>query len=243
MVVKFLQPVSCSDYIYQKIGKPSHFKQTTTKDSPSVFKSLIQIMVHSVMIYEARLSKHKENILRSIINKTKKDCALMIEIEEAQKRLESQIEKIGLILIKIKDKEKFTFKKALEAKRFENDAYLQAHATELDNIRLMHDMVMNAKSALEQLRSRLDTIYFLESSIANGVCLMGYDFRQSVKRDGPLANCDMKELGRFLEIIMRGEYPSNKEQWTKRESPTEAEIIVIVEEIKAVFEERACHIT
>lgn len=167
----------------------------------------------------------------------------LTKIEGAQKRLESQIEKIGLILIKITYKEKWIFKKAIEAKRFENDACLQEYAAELDEIRLMCNMVMNAKSSLEQIRSRLETIYFLESCVGNGVCRMGYNFRQSVERDDSLGNYNMIELGRFLEMIRHREYPSNKEQWAQRGTPTKAEIDVIVEEIRAVFEERACHIT
>lgn len=162
---------------------------------------------------------------------------LFTRTREAQSSLKYQIKKLDLISSKLADREIYTFKKACEAKKLENNSFVQKLAAELWEIRTMRNMVIDAKPVLEKIHSRLETI----GSLSNGGCLLGTDLLKEISKES--ANYDMKELGLRLKKIMQNEYGINQDQIVPRTSPKEAEILSIVDEVNAVFEERACHIT
>src|SRR3989338_596084 len=82
-----------------------------------------------------------ESISQRVMSRVKPDIPLKTRIEEAQRKLQFQISKLEGI-----------------TEKSHNNAYAQAYATELVQVRKMKNMVSGAKLAMEQIQLRLNTV-------------------------------------------------------------------------------------
>ena len=99
-----------------------------------------------------------ESITQKIGGIVKPDVPLKNKIDVAQKNLQLQIGKLDGISQKIKQKNDYIFNKIVTAQKSNNVLHAKAYATELLEIRKMHNMVNGAKLALEQIQLRLNTV-------------------------------------------------------------------------------------
>jgi len=100
----------------------------------------------------------RESISQRVLNKVRPEIPLKTRIDEAQKKLELQITKLEGIKIKLQMKDDTIFKKIVDSQKSHNNAYAQAYANELGQVRKMKNMVGNAKLAMEQIQLRLNTV-------------------------------------------------------------------------------------
>src|SRR3989338_1226317 len=92
------------------------------------------------------------------MSRVKPDIPLKTRIEEAQRKLQFQISKLEGITEKLQNKHDGIFVKVVNAQKSHNNAYAQAYATELVQVRKMKNMVSGAKLAMEQIQLRLNTV-------------------------------------------------------------------------------------
>ncbi len=158
------------------------------------------------MNFVNKWNQQKDSITQKVIDKVKPDTPLKPKIDEAQKKLQLQIVKLDSILVKLKEKDGFIFKKVVEAVMHQNKSYSQAYATELHEIRKMNNMVTSAKLAMEQIQLRLNTISELGDVVVTLSPCMSIIKGLSAGLGGlmPEANSSMKDLSNILGEIMAG---------------------------------------
>ncbi len=110
------------------------------------------------MISNSWNKTERESISQRVLNKVRPEIPLKTRIDEAQKKLELQITKLEGIKIKLQMKDDTIFKKIVDSQKSHNNAYAQAYANELGQVRKMKNMVGNAKLAMEQIQLRLNTV-------------------------------------------------------------------------------------
>ncbi len=195
------------------------------------------------MYFAVRWNTPKDNISIRISEKAKQKVPWRSKHIEAIKKIESKIGRIDSILFKRRDLEAQLFKNAIEEKRLGKNLDLLACAANLHYLRLLCSELVNYRSALEQLRSRIESIDFLDWYISNVGCLLRSNLLPLLRLDHPLGHLSMTELSLELEKTRRKENSSDKVQF-KQKSDLEKVlgIFAVVEEIRVVFEERACHV-
>ena len=99
-----------------------------------------------------------ESVGTKILDNFKPQSPLKPRIEEAQKKLQMQIEKLDSISIKTEEKDQLVFKRVIQAVQNHESQYAKVLSGELAQIRKMNKMVNSAKLALEQIQLRLNTI-------------------------------------------------------------------------------------
>lgn len=88
----------------------------------------------------------------------KPQAPLKPRIEEAQKKLQMQIQKLDSIAAKMQEKDQIIFKRVVLAMQSHDASHAKVLSGELSQIRKMNKMVTSAKLALEQIQLRLNTI-------------------------------------------------------------------------------------
>ena len=76
-----------------------------------------------------------ESISQRVMSRVKPDTPLKTRIEEAQRKLQFQISKLEGITEKLQNKHDGIFVKVVNAQKSHNNAYAQAYATELVQVR------------------------------------------------------------------------------------------------------------
>lgn len=205
-----------------------------------VFKLPIQIID---MDFATKWNTPNDNIPHRTFEKKKPNVPYTPLYTDALKKYKSLIGKIDPLLIKLREEEKLSFKNAIEVKRLGKNVDLLACAAEIYRLRLMYQPRVILRSALEQLCSNLERIDFMRLCISNGVCLIGSNFLASVQDSPSLYdNYSMRELGLELDRLTQEKKSPDKVQYTQSNDFTMVlGIFAVVEEIRAVFEERACH--
>ena len=99
-----------------------------------------------------------DSISQKVIGKIKPDIPLRVKINSAQKKLQVQISKLENITVKLQKKHDGIFEKIVSAQKAHNNAYAQAYANELVQIRKMRDMINGARLSMEQINLRLNTV-------------------------------------------------------------------------------------
>jgi len=79
-------------------------------------------------------------------------------IGAAQKRLESQIDRLNGVQEALKKRDAAMLQKIADAQRAGNAGYARGYAQELGEVRRMRGVVRNAQLAMEGVRTRLDTV-------------------------------------------------------------------------------------
>src|SRR6187397_313140 len=98
------------------------------------------------------------NVGMKLLENIKPPSPLKPRIEEAQKRLHSQIAKLESMAAKMDEKDQIIFKRIISAMQNHDSQYAKILSNELSQIRKMNKMIDSAKLAFEQIQLRLNTM-------------------------------------------------------------------------------------
>lgn len=177
-----------------------------------------------------------DNLSQKILDKVRPDVPLKNKIDVAQKNLQLQIVKLDSIAAKIKQKSDYIFSKIISAQKSNNHLYARAYATELFEIRKMHNMVTGAKLALEQIQLRLNTVSELGDIVVTlSPCMSVINgLSNSLRGIMPEATSSMQNLSQILGDVLNGSSMSNTDVITTH--ATSSDTLAILEEAAAVIE-------
>ncbi len=189
-----------------------------------------------ITTFVSKWNQHKETISQKVIDKVRPDAPLKPKIDEAQKKLQLQIQKLDSITVKLKEKDNFIFKKVVEAVKTQNKQYSQAYALELHEIRKMNRMIIGAKLALEQIQIRLNTISELGDVVVTLSPCMSIIKGLGAGLGGlmPEANASMQDLSAILGDIMSGSSVNSEHTLAIDSGSTDT--AAILEEAQSVLE-------
>lgn len=147
-----------------------------------------------------------ESISQKVLGKVKPDIPLKTKIEEAQRKLQFQISKLEGITEKLQKKHDGIFEKVVNAQKSHNNAYAQAYANELVQVRKMKNMVSGAKLSMEQIQLRLNTVSELGDVVVTLSPCMSLIKGLSPSLTGimPEATSSMEDLSQILGDVMVG---------------------------------------
>ncbi len=170
------------------------------------------------------------------MSKVKPDEPLKNKIDFAQKKLHLQISKLQIINEKLQTKQDVIFEKIVKAQRNNKNAYAQAYAGELAQVRKMKNMVSGAKLSIEQVKLRLDTVSELGDVVVTLSPCMSIikGLAPSISGIMPEANASMQDLSSILGDVMSGSSMSLGNDMTVS-SETNADTLAILEEAHNVI--------
>jgi len=177
-----------------------------------------------------------ESISQKVMGKVKPDEPLKNKIDFAQKKLQLQISKLEVINEKLQTKQDMIFGKIVKAQRNNKNAYAQAYAGELTQVRKMKNMVSGAKLSMEQVKLRLDTVSELGDIVVTLSPCMSIikGLAPSISGIMPEANASMQDLSSILGEVMSGSTMSLGNDMTVS-SETNADTLAILEEAHSVI--------
>lgn len=148
----------------------------------------------------------RESISQKVMGRVKPDIPLKNKIDVAQKKLQFQISKLEIINEKLKKKHDGIFEKIIKAQKLHNNAYAQAYASELVQVRKMKNMVNGAKLSMEQIQLRLNTVSELGDVVVTLSPCMSIIKGLSPSLNGimPEASASMQDLSQLLGDVMSG---------------------------------------
>jgi division protein CdvB (Snf7/Vps24/ESCRT-III family) len=181
-----------------------------------------------------------ESLTQKIVDKVKPDVPLKNKIDVAQKNLQLQIVKLDGISQKIKQKHDYIFNKIVSAQKSNNNLHAKAYATELLEIRKMHNMVNGAKLALEQIQLRLNTVSELGDIVVTLSPCMSVikGLGSSLSGIMPEATSSMQNLSQILGDVLTGSSMNAADTAVSTYSPS-SDTLAILEEAQAVIEGQA----
>ena len=177
-----------------------------------------------------------ESISQKVMGKVKPDEPLKNKIDFAQKKLQLQISKLEVINEKLRTKHDMIFEKIVNAQRNNKNAYAQAYAGELAQVRKMKNMVGGAKLSMEQVKLRLDTVSELGDIVVTLSPCMSVIKGLAPSLNGimPEANASMQDLSSILGDVMSGSSMSIGNNMTMS-TETNADTLAILEEAHSVI--------
>ena len=177
-----------------------------------------------------------ESISQKVMGKVKPDEPLKNKIDFAQKKLQLQISKLQVINEKLQTKQDMIFGKIVKAQRNNKNAYAQAYAGELAQVRKMKNMVSGAKLSMEQVKLRLDTVSELGDIVVTLSPCMSIikGLAPSISGIMPEANASMQDLSSILGEVMSGSSMNLGNDMTVS-SETNADTLAILEEAHSVI--------
>ncbi|WP_042686387.1 Snf7 family protein [Candidatus Nitrosotenuis chungbukensis] len=178
-----------------------------------------------------------DNLSQKILDRVKPDVPLKNKIDVAQKNLQLQIVKLDGIASKIKQKNDYIFNKIIAAQKTNNQHYARAYATELLEIRKMHNMVNGAKLALEQIQLRLNTVSELGDIVVTLSPCMSVIKGLGASLSGimPEATSSMQNLSQVLGDVLTGS-SMNASDTAVTTYSSSSDTLAILEEAQAVIE-------
>ena len=173
---------------------------------------------------------------QKVFGKVKPDAPIKNKIEDAQKKLELQINKLASISEKLQKKHDHIFQKIIQAQKSNNHSYAKAYAIELQEIRKMNNMVSNAKLSMEQINIRLNTVSELGDVVVTLSPCMSIIKGLSPSLNGlmPEANASMQDLSLLLGDVMSGSSLGGADMLNV-ENHQSADSLAILEEAHAVI--------
>ncbi len=170
------------------------------------------------------------------MGKVKPDEPLKNKIDFAQKKLQLQISKLQIINEKLQTKQDMIFGKIVKAQRNNKNAYAQAYAGELAQVRKMKNMVSGAKLSMEQVKLRLDTVSELGDVVVTLSPCMSIikGLAPSINGIMPEANASMQDLSSILGEVMSGSSMGLGNDITIS-NETNADTLAILEEAHSVI--------
>ena len=177
-----------------------------------------------------------ESISQKVIGKVRPDEPLKNKIDFAQKKLQLQISKLEVINEKLRTKHDMIFEKIVNAQRNNKNAYAQAYAGELAQVRKMKNMVGGARLSMEQVKLRLDTVSELGDIVVTLSPCMSVIKGLAPSLNGimPEANASMQDLSSILGDVMSGSSMSIGNNMTMS-TETNADTLAILEEAHSVI--------
>ena len=178
-----------------------------------------------------------EGLSQKVFGKVRPDAPIKNKIDNAQKKLELQIIKLGSISEKLQKKNDHIFEKIVSAQRSNNHPYAKAYATELQEIRKMSNMVNNAKLSMEQINIRLNTVSELGDVVVTLSPCMSVIKGLGVSLGGimPQANSSMQDLSKILGDVLSGSAVGQQDT-TLLTREGNADTVAILEEAQAAIE-------
>lgn len=146
----------------------------------------------------------RESLSQKVMGRVKPDAPLKNKLDIAQRKLQMQISKLQVIHEKLQAKHEKIFEKIVNAQRIHNNAYAQAYANELVQVRKMRDMVGNARLSMEQINLRLNTVSELGDVVVTLSPAMSVikGISSSISGIMPEANASMQDLSNILGDLM-----------------------------------------
>ena len=177
-----------------------------------------------------------ESISQRVMSRVKPDIPLKTRIEEAQRKLQFQISKLEGITEKLQIKHDGIFEKVVNAQKSHNNAYAQAYANELVQVRKMKNMVSGAKLSMEQIQLRLNTVSELGDVVVTLSPCMSIIRGLSPSLSGimPEATSSMQDLSQILGDVMMGSSIEGSDLMNTG-SVTSADTLAILEEAHSVI--------
>jgi len=177
-----------------------------------------------------------ESISQRVMGRVKPDIPLKTRIEEAQRKLQFQISKLEGITEKLQKKHDGIFEKVVNAQKSHNNAYAQAYANELVQVRKMKNMVSGAKLSMEQIQLRLNTVSELGDVVVTLSPCMSIIKGLSPSLSGimPEATSSMQDLSQILGDVMIGSSIEGSDLMNTG-SVTSADTLAILEEAHSVI--------
>ena len=177
-----------------------------------------------------------ESISQRVMGKVKPDVPLKTKIEEAQRKLQFQINKLDGITEKLQAKHDGIFDKVVKAQRSHNNAYAQAYANELIQVRKMKNMVSGAKLSMEQIQLRLNTVSELGDVVVTLSPCMSLIKGLSPSLSGimPEASSSMQDLSQILGDVMSGSSLESNDLMSTG-NVTNSDTLAILEEAHSVI--------
>ncbi|HEY4679715.1 MAG TPA: Snf7 family protein [Nitrosarchaeum sp.] len=147
-----------------------------------------------------------ESISQRVMDRVKPGIPLKTRIEEAQRKLQFQISKLEGITEKLQKKHDVIFEKVVNAQKSHNNAYAQAYANELGQVRKMKNMISGAKLAMEQIQLRLNTVSELGDVVVTLSPCMSIIKGLSPSLSGIMgeSTSSMQDLSQILGDVMSG---------------------------------------
>ena len=177
-----------------------------------------------------------ESISQRVMSRVKPDIPLKTKIEEAQRKLQFQISKLEGITEKLQNKHDGIFVKVVNAQKSHNNAYAQAYATELVQVRKMKNMVSGAKLAMEQIQLRLNTVSELGDVVVTLSPCMSIIKGLSPSLSGIMgeSTSSMQDLSQILGDVMMGSSIEGSNLMSTG-SVTNSDTLAILEEAHSVI--------
>ncbi len=177
-----------------------------------------------------------ESISQKVMGKVRPEEPLKNKIDFAQKKLQFQISKLEVINEKLRIKHDMIFEKIVNAQRNNKNAYAQAYAGELAQVRKMKNMVGGAKLSMEQVKLRLDTVSELGDIVVTLSPCMSIIKGLAPSLNGimPEANASMQDLSSILSEVMSGS-SMNMGNSMSIGTETNADTLAILEEAHNVI--------
>ncbi|MHA7733773.1 Snf7 family protein [Nitrosopumilus sp. S6] len=177
-----------------------------------------------------------ESISQKVMGKVKPDEPLKNKIDFAQKKLQFQISKLEGINEKLRVKHDQIFEKIVHAHKNNKNAYAQAYANELAQVRKMKNMVSGAKLSMEQVKLRLDTVSELGDVVVTLSPCMSIIKGLAPSLNGimPEANASMQDLSSILGDVMSGSSVELGDTMSVG-AETNADTLAILEEAQGVI--------
>ena len=147
-----------------------------------------------------------ESLSQRVMDRVKPGIPLKTRIEEAQRKLQFQISKLEGITEKLQKKNDVIFEKVVNAQKSHNNAYAQAYASELGQVRKMKNMISGAKLAMEQIQLRLNTVSELGDVVVTLSPCMSIIKGLSPSLSGIMgeSTSSMQDLSQILGDVMMG---------------------------------------
>ncbi|MBA0908432.1 MAG: hypothetical protein ITD33_06130 [Nitrosarchaeum sp.] len=188
------------------------------------------------MISNSWNKEEGESISHKVMSSLKPEVPLKNRIEEAQRKLEIQISKLQGITEKLQVKHDMIFDKVVSAQKSHNNAYAQAYATELGQVRKMKNMVSNAKLSMEQIHLRLNTMSELGDVVVTLSPCMSIIKGLSPSLNGimPEATSSMGDLSQLLGDMMVGSSMEGTSMLSSSNT-TNADTLAILEEAHSII--------
>lgn len=180
------------------------------------------------------------NVGMKLLENIKPPSPLKPRIEEAQKRLHSQISKLENMSSKMEEKDQQIFKRVISAMQSHDSQYAKILSNELSQIRKMNKMITSAKLALEQIQLRLNTITELGDVIVTLSPAMSVikNIQGGLTSMMPEAGQSFGKITDILNGIMNesGQIPQASEI-TGNTSSISEDAMKIIEEASAIVEQ------
>jgi len=171
------------------------------------------------------------------MGKVRPDIPLKSRIEEAQRKLQFQISKLEGINEKLQKKHDGIFEKVVNAQKTHNNAYAQAYANELVQVRKMKNMISGAKLSMEQIQLRLNTVSELGDVVVTLSPCMSIIKGLSPSLSGimPEATSSMQDLSQILGDVMSGSSMEGNDLMSIGNTNNNADTLAILEEAHSII--------